>query len=169
MMLSVWYKLLKPGLIFCDARPVLQEVSGSIYSSLFPPAFLYGEGKCGMPIVLPPPHVLKRRGNVNLNPFCSLWPNKKGHGSRIWFILCNCENKSSLYIFECHTPRMIPMTPVERIEEVQEGNFFPGIHFSCSYWDVEFQHTASVLIFFYAASCFLLSRRSSHSQQVQYL
>lgn len=119
-----------------------------------------------MPVAYsPPPNILEKRGNVSQNPFCSLWPNKKGHGSRIWFILGHCENKGSLYKLECCAPRMVLSTPVGRTEKCRKELFSPRIHSSCSCWHGEFQLAASVLIFSYASCGFWLSGRSSHSQQ----
>ena len=69
-------------------------------------------------------NILKWKGNVGQNPFCSLWPSKGGHRSRMWwFILGSCENKSSLCKSECPAPMMIPRTPVGRREVVQEDTF----------------------------------------------
>lgn len=89
-------------------------------------------------ILSPPPNILEKRGNVSQNPFCSLWPNKKGHGSRIWFILGHCENKGSLYKLECCAPRMVLSSPVGRTEKCRKELFSPWIHSSCSRWHGEF-------------------------------
>lgn len=106
-----------------------------------------------------PPNILEKRGNVSQNPFCSLWPNKKGpqiknmiHSGSLW------KQRLALYTgMPCSQGGS--EHPCGKDWEVQEGTFLPLNPF------IMLTLTWRIPAGSIGSCCFWLSRRSSHSQQ----